>query len=104
MRPININGQDFFEEIKSYDYNIGSFIRILVGLGTIIDGKFQFIFPQQFDTVMIQNEQGSFNEMTGEVIKPDIRDLDNLETQFPNGSFTLNDLWAYIDQIRARRT
>lgn len=104
MREITINNQTMLEEIKSYDYNIGSFVRVLVGLGSIVDGKFTFFLPQQYDTIIIQNEDGSTNSMTGEVIKPQIDDLTDLEAQYPGGSFLINDLWPYIDRIRARRT
>jgi hypothetical protein len=40
--------------------------------------------------------------MTGEVVKPEITDLADLEAQYPDGSFTTNDLWGYVDLIRSR--
>ena len=103
MREITINGQTFDEEIKSYDYNVGAFIRVLVGIGSVVDGKFVFDIPQQYDTIMIQNEEGVTNSMTGEIVKPEIDDLKTFEAQYPDGSFSLTDLWEYVDIIRARR-
>lgn len=103
MRTVIINGQSVNEEIKSYDYNIGAFVRVVVGTGSIVDGVFVFTAPQQYDTVMIQNEDGLTNSMTGEVIKPAITDLTQFETEFPDGAFTMQDLWRYVDAVRARR-
>jgi len=102
MRQITINGQVFDEEINSYTYNIGNFLKILVGFGSVVNGSFVFDFPQQYDTVIIQNEQGITNQMTGEVLKVAITDLSDFEAQYPNGSFSTDDLWPYIDRIRAR--
>ncbi len=103
MRTITVNGQPVNEEIKSYDYNLGAFVRVVVGTGSIVNGSFVFTAPQQYDTVMIQNEEGLTNSMTGEVIKPAITDLTQFETEFPDGAFTINDLWRYVDAVRARR-
>jgi hypothetical protein len=103
MRQITINGQVFNEEINSYTYNIGNYLRILVGVGKVVDGVFVFNLPQQYETVVVQNEQGSKNQMTGEVYKPSITDLTDFETQHPNGSFSTDDLWPYIDLVRSRR-
>lgn len=102
MRQITLNGQVFNEEINSYTYNIGSFLKILVGLGKIVDGVFVFDLPQQYETVVVQNEQGSKNQMTGEIFKQEITDLKDFEFKYPDGSFSTNDLWEYVDLVRSR--
>lgn len=102
MRQITINGQVFNEEINSYTYNIGSFLKILVGFGKIVDGVFVFDLPQQYETVVVQNEQGSKNQMTGEIFKQEITDLKDFESKYPDGSFSTNDLWEYVDLVRSR--
>jgi hypothetical protein len=102
MRQITINGQVFNEEINSYTYNIGNYLRILVGLGKVVNDVFVFDLPQQYETIIVQNEQGLTNQMTGEVVKPSITDFSDFEAKYPNGSFATEDLWEYVDLIRSR--
>lgn len=102
MREITINGQSFTEEIKSYDYNVNNFIRILVGIGNVVGGKFVFYLPQQYQTYIVEDVPEFKDPMTGVVVKPAINDLSNLLAEYPDGSFAVDDLWPCIDLIRQR--
>lgn len=102
MRTITINGQSFTEEIKSYDYNVNNFIRVLVGIGNVVDGKFVFNLPQQYQTYIIEDVPEFKDPMTGTIVRTAINDLSNLLAEYPNGSFAVDDLWPYIDLIRSR--
>jgi hypothetical protein len=88
-------------KIQSFDHNIGNFVRVLVGVGQTIDGKFVFDVPQQFTTYFIADEPGRVNPMTGEVLKEAITDYTDL-IDMGNGNVTVENLWTIIDRIKAR--
>jgi len=88
-------------KIQSFDHNIGSFVRALVGVGETIDGKFVFSVPQQFTSYFIADDPGRVNPMTGEVLKAPITDYTDL-LEMGNGNVTIENLWIIIDRIKAR--
>lgn len=104
MRTINVPAQTVTESIQSVNYYVGVYVDILIGVGTEVDGVFQFSIPQQFDNVKIVNTPEIVDPLTGQVVVQAINDFSNLEIQYPNGSFSTDDLWPYIDLIRSRRT
>jgi hypothetical protein len=89
----------YIEEIKSYDNNIGNFVRVLVGIGGMVDGVFVFNNPQQYQTYVIFDYMGQINSMTNEVIDPPMLDYTELLAM---GPITTDTLWVMIDKIRAR--
>ena len=103
MRTIQVPAQTVTESIQSVNYYVGVYVDILIGVGTEVDGVFQFSIPQQFDNVKIVNTPEVVDPMTGQLIRPAITDFSDLEAQYPNGTFSVDDLWPYIDRIRARR-
>jgi hypothetical protein len=88
-------------KIQSFDHNIGNFVRVLVGVGETIDGKFVFSVPQQFQTYFIADIPGRVNPMTGQVLSEAITDYTDL-LEMGNGNVTIENLWIIIDRIKAR--
>lgn len=103
MRVVTIPQQTVSEEIQSYDHQIGSFVRVIIGVGTEVNGVFEYTVPQQFDVVMIANRDATFDPQTGAQLQPALSDYSDLSAQYPNGSWSTDDLWPYIDLIRSRR-
>jgi uncharacterized membrane protein len=95
MRTIN----GYVEELKSYDHNIGNYVRVLVGVGQIVDNQFVFNDSQQYKTYIISDDFGRTNATTGAVIRPPTLDYTNLLAM---GPITVATLWSIIDIIRAR--
>lgn len=104
MRTVTIPSQTIVENIQSYTYNAGYSVNVVVGVGNEINGVFNFVVPQQFDFIRIVDEPAIIDPETNELVKNAITDFSDLMAQYPNGSFTTNDLWPYIDLIRSRRT
>lgn len=102
MRTVNVPAQTVTEAIQSVEYNVGGYVRVVVGNGTMVDGTFQFIVPQQLQTYMIVDQPEFKDPQTGEIVRQQISDFTNLNNQHPNGSFSTDDLWPYIDLIRSR--
>lgn len=103
MRTVTIPQQTVIEAIQSVNYQIGAYVETVIGIGNIIDGQFFFAVPQQFDNVQIIDRPAIVDPQTGNVISPAITDFSDLNAQYPNGSWTTDDLWPYIDRVRARR-
>jgi hypothetical protein len=103
MRTTIVPQQTVTEEIQSYDHVIGSFVRVTIGVGQEIDGIFQYNIPQQFDVVMISDRSEILDPQTGTVLQTVLKDYTDLSTQYPNGSWSTDDLWPYIDLVRSRR-
>jgi hypothetical protein len=103
MRTINIPAQTVTESIQSINYYVGVYVDVMIGVGTDVNGEFTFNIPQQFDNVKIVDAPEIVDPVTGQVVVSAINDFSNLEMQYPNGSFSTNDLWPYIDLIRSRR-
>lgn len=99
MRTITIPEQTIVEAIQSYDHYIGIKVAVVVGVGSQTNGQFNFTIPQQFQNYVIMDRPEQ--EIDGQV-KPAITDYTDLITQFPDGTFGTDDLWPYIDRIRAR--
>ena len=103
MRTVTIPSQTVIEAIQTVEHNIGAYVRVVVGVGSEVNGQFVFTVPQQFDTMIIENISEIKNSMTDEIVRPAITDYSDLMAQFPDGNFAADDLWPYIDRIRARR-
>lgn len=99
MRTITIPEQTISEAIQSYDHYVGFKVMVVVGVGSETDGVFHYTIPQQFQSYVIMDRPEQ--EIEGQV-KPAITDYTDLITQFPDGTFGTDDLWPYIDRIRAR--
>lgn len=102
MRTVTIPEQIQSEEIQSVEYQVGAFVRVVVGHGAMNNGTFEFTVPQQFQTYIIVDKTELINPDNGEVLRPECKDFTNLTTQYPNGSWSTDDLWPYIDLIRSR--
>jgi hypothetical protein len=87
--------------IQSFDHNIGNYVRVLVGVGQIVDGKFVFDVPQQFQTYFIADVPERVNPMTGQILTEGITDYTDL-LAMGNGNVTIENLWTIIDRIKAR--
>lgn len=87
-RTVIVDGD---EDIVSYEHNIASgFVRALVGVGTTnADGSFTVADSQTFENIIIQDDDYT-NLMTAKGSKP-------------AKSFRKDDLWDFIDIIRARK-
>jgi hypothetical protein len=103
MRTINIPSQTVTESIQSVNYYVGVYVDVMIGIGSVVDGVFQFSIPQQFDNVKIVNAPATINPETEEIVAPAITDFSDLESKYPNGNFSTDDLWPYIDLVRSRR-
>jgi hypothetical protein len=103
MRNVVIPAQDVIESIQSYSYQLNAYVYVVIGIGNIVDGEFVFNVPQQFDSVYIIDKAEVIDPETGQVVSPAINDFTNLMNQYPNGSFSTDDLWPYIDLVRSRR-
>jgi hypothetical protein len=103
MRVSTIPQQTVSEEIQSVEHIIGSLVRVTIGVGAEIDGVFRYTVPQQFDVVLIVDRTQTLDPQTGEVLQSALTDYTDLSTEYPNGSWSTDDLWPYIDLIRSRR-
>ena len=103
MRTVTIPTQTVIESIQSYNYQVGSYVYVVIGVGKMVDGAFVFDVPQQFDSLYIIDKPEVVDPVTQAVITPATTDFTDLMTQYPDASFTTDDLWTYIDLIRARR-
>ena len=101
MRQIVINGQTVNQEIQSYDHNLGNFVRVVIGIGTVVDGKFEFDVPQQFETHVIVDTPERVNPMTGEILREAVTDYTDL-LQMGSGEVAVANLWIVVDRIKAR--
>ncbi len=82
-REVTIPVKTVTEEIASISHAPGENIQFLVGKGTVTDGKFNFIVPQQFESYMIV--QSLYQDFI---------------SAHPAG-FTIDDLWDYVDILRS---
>ena len=102
MRTITIPEKTITEAIQSVDFQVGVYVQVLIGVGSEVDGTFKFDDSQVYEVVRIMDASEVLNKETGAVIRPANTDFSDLMSQYPNGSFSLDDLWPYIDRIRAR--
>jgi hypothetical protein len=89
------------KRIQSIDHNIGDFVRVRVGVGEIVDGKFEFAVPQQFETYFITDTPERVNPMTNELIKAAVTDYTDL-VQMGQGDVKIENVLTIIDRIKAR--
>jgi hypothetical protein len=107
MRTQTIPQQTVVEDIVNIDHNLGNFVRLMIGKGVEIDGKFQLLPSQTLETIVIANiPNGTINE---DGTKTDIVDYQELlsanpswSPQKPAGVFRKEDLWHFVDLIRSR--
>ena len=102
MRQITINGQQYLEEIQSYEHNIGNFIRVIVGVGTVQGNKFVFTIPQQYSVYTVVDIPRQVASITNEVIFPGYTDYSDLISA-TDGAITIESLWSAVDLIRSRQ-
>jgi hypothetical protein len=103
MRTVTIPTQTVIESIQSYNYQVEGYVYVVIGVGKMVDGTFVFDVPQQFDSVYIIDTPAVIDPETKQVIKPATNDFTDLMNQYPNGTFSTDDLWPYIDLVRSRR-
>lgn len=103
MRTVTLPSQTITENIQSIEYQINAYVQVVVGVGSEENGRFKYVVPQQFDVIRIMDSPEVLDPQTQEVVRPAITDFSDLMTEYPNGSFTADDLWPYIDKVRARR-
>jgi hypothetical protein len=103
MRTVTIPTQTVIESIQSYNYQVGSYVYVVIGVGKMVDGAFVFDVPQQFDSVYIIDSPAVVDPVTQQQMKAATTDFTELMAQYPEGNFSTDDLWPYIDQVRARR-
>lgn len=102
MRVSTIPQQTVSEEIQSVEHIIGSIVRVTIGVGTQVDGVFKYTVPQQFNVVLIADRTETLDPQTEKVLQSALTDYTDLSTEYPNGSWSTDDLWPYIDLIRSR--
>ena len=80
------------EDIVSIEHKINSFVRMLLGRGSTVNGEFQVAPDQNYDVIMIMND--------------DYTDLMSANPSWasnkPAGTFRKEDLWHFVDLIRSR--
>ena len=103
MRTVTIPTQTVIESIQSYNYQVDGYVYVVIGVGKMVDGSFVFDVPQQFDSVYIINTPAVIDPVTQEQIIAATTDFTDLMTEYPQGNFSTDDLWPYIDRVRARR-
>lgn len=109
MREITIPQQTVYESIQTYEHFVGTCVTVSVGVGSDVNGVFQFAYPQTFKNYTIANAAERLDPQTGQVIRPAIADYDDLMSANPSwapnkpaGTFRQDDLWRFIDLIRSR--
>ena len=107
MRTQTIPQQTVVEDIVNIDHNLGNFVRLMVGKGVEIDGKFDLLPNQNLETIVIVNIPGGITNEDG--TKTDIVDYQELLSANPTwaptkpaGVFRKEDLWHFVDTIRSR--
>lgn len=103
MRTTTLPSQTVTENIQSVEYQVDAYVQVVIGVGSEVDGRFKYTVPQQFDVVRIMDRPAIVDPQTQEILQPALTDFSDLMAEYPGGSFTTDDLWPYIDKIRARR-
>lgn len=108
-RETTIPAQSVQEEILSVEHHIGQFVRVLIGRGSQTDSGFVFSPGQVFDVVDIRDSP-EVRGALGVVIAAAITDYTELTSAAPGwapykpaGTFRNEDLWLFIDAVRARQ-
>jgi hypothetical protein len=107
MRTQTIPQQTVVEDIVNIDHNLGGFVRLMIGNGTVTDGKFELLPSQNLETVVIADIPGGIVNEDG--TRTDITDYTELMSANPlwaptkpAGVFRKEDLWHFVDLIRSR--
>lgn len=110
MRTSTIPQQTVTEDIQLFEHKAGQWVRVVVGVGEIKNGVFEFTVPQQFMAYTIQDNPAVVNDMTGDITFPGTMDYTELMSANPSwapnkpaGTFRQEDLWHFIDLIRSRQ-
>jgi len=110
MREITIPQQTVYESIQTYEHFVDKSVSVWVGVGSEVNGVFQFTFPQTFKEFVIANAAERINPETGQVLRPAITDYADLMSANPSwapnkpaGVFRQEDLWHFVDLIRSRQ-
>lgn len=109
MRTQIIPEQTVVEDIVSFEHHIGSWVRVLIGKGTVQDNLFIPNPNQVYEVVNILDKPGITQSMTDTVIKEPQLDYQELMSANPSwapnkpgGVFRKEDLWHFVDLIRTR--
>lgn len=109
MRTQTIPEQVVAEDIIFFEHQVGAWVRVLVGKGSDVNGAFVPFANQTYETIMIADNPGVVQSMTGLVIREDRLDYKELMSANPSwapnkpaGTFRKEDLWHFIDLIRSR--
>lgn len=109
MRQTTIPQQTVTEDIVSFEHQVDRFVRVLVGKGIVVEGKFQPLPSQTYESFTISDSPAQINSMTDEVIKEAQLDYQELMSAYPTwspqkpaGVFRKEDLWHFVDLIRSR--
>ena len=109
MRTQTIPEQTVVEDIISFEHRVGSWVRVLVGKGSVQDGIFVPFANQTYETITIVDSLGVLQSMTDIVIAEDHLDYQELiganpawAPQKPANTFRKEDLWHFVDLIRSR--
>ena len=109
MRTQTIPEQVVAEDIIFFEHQVGAWVRVLVGKGSNVSGVFVPFASQTYETIMIADNPGVVQSMTGLVIREDRLDYTELMSANPSwaqnkpaGTFRKEDLWHFVDLIRSR--
>lgn len=83
-RTTTIPARQSTEEIQSYEHQIGTRVRVVIGTGALVAGTFQFDVPQNMDVI-------------------EIAGTDYTALMAAHPTFQPADLWTLIDTIRSKR-
>jgi hypothetical protein len=85
------------EDIVLFEHKVNTFVRILLGRGTVVDGKFQVFPDQNYDVIMIVDGHISLDYTELMSANP------SWAPNKPAGVFRQEDLWHFVDLIRSRQ-
>lgn len=109
MRTQTIPEQVVAEDIVFFEHQVGTWVKVLIGKGSSVDGVFAPFPNQTYEIIMITDNPGIVQSMTGLVIREDQFDYTELMSgnpawapNKPAGTFRKEDLWHFVDLIRSR--
>ena len=109
MRTQTIPEQVVAEDIIFFEHQVGNWVKVLVGKGSEVNGAFVPFPSQTYESIMIVDNPGVTQSMTGVVLREDRFDYTELMSSKPSwapnkpaGTFRKEDLWHFVDLIRSR--
>lgn len=109
MRTQTIPEQTVSEDIVFFEHRIGTWVKALVAKGYVANNLFVPFPEQTYEIIMITDNPGIVQSMTGLVIREDQFDYTELMSanpvwapNKPAGTFRKDDLWHFVDLIRSR--